>query len=307
MRADREGCKQGEWPISPRVGVNLLVRNIAEEPNQLRATQFAVESLLASDLRHTNWRLQIVDDASPCDATQRYLRDLQDLAIPGKIYSWRSERQLGIAKGRNRGNRWFAERWQPDYVVEIHTDHIFPREWLRPMLAAMEEDPALGMVGPLLLTGRPMGWSLECVEVDFAGAYMLARAAVEQAAARHRAEEPVRFGMTHPAVKRWTMLQALAGYDEGLPGLQNYEDTEEAYRATRAGWRVGVCPASVVWHWYAFSRTRTTTDHHAHYNANRRYCEQKHGPEFERWCAELGQAMDAIYEERKCENLPARV
>ena len=39
-----------------RVGINLLVRNLPEEPAQLRATEFAIQSLLHSDLRETDWR-----------------------------------------------------------------------------------------------------------------------------------------------------------------------------------------------------------------------------------------------------------
>ena len=277
-----------------RVGVNLLVRNIPDMPLQLRATQFAVQSLLDSDLCLTDWRLQIVDDASPCEETRRYLVSLR--GWPGRrVYVWRNEEQLGIARGRNRGNQFFAENWQPDYVVEMHTDHIFPQEWCLPLLHVMERNLTVGMLGPMLLTGRPMGWSLEHVEVDFSGPYRTARAAVEEAAARHRGIELIRSGLTHPAMKRWSMLVELGGYDEAMPGLQNYEDTEEAYRATEAGWRIGICPASVVWHWYAFSRTQTTRDHHADYHANGRYCREKHGDRFGAFCDQLGRDMDAAY------------
>jgi len=80
-----------------------------------------------------------------------------------------------------------------------------------------------------------------------------------------------------------------------MPGLQNFEDTEEAYRAMQLGWEVGISPGSVVWHWYAFSRTRATPDHHADYILNRNYCKEKHGSGFERWCEELGRDMDAVY------------
>jgi len=277
-----------------RVGANLLIRNLAEQPLHLRATQFAMESLVDSDFTETDWRVQVLDDASTCLATKTYLAEL-GRTDPERIKVSTSEEQLGIARGRNAANRWFAKEWQPDYVVELHTDHVFPSYWLRPLLEAMEANPRLGIVSPMLLTGRPMGWSSECVALNYAGEYGEARAAVEAAAARHRSNRAVRPGLTHPALKRWRMLQELGGYAEDMPGLQNFEDTEEAYRAMQLGWEVRISPGSVVWHWYAFSRTRATPDHHADYILNRNYCKEKHGSGFERWCEELGRDMDAVY------------
>lgn len=282
-----------------RVGVNLLVRNMAEHPEQLTATRWAVQSLLDSDLQRFDWRLQVFDDAGTCGKTKDFFTQLARRDHK-RIKVWGSTEHLGIARGRNAANALFAEHWQPDFIVEMHTDHIFPKVWLGPLLAAMSADPELGIVGPMLLTGRKLGWALDHAPIDYAtDSYEGARALIDEAAERYRSNGGIRPGLTHPAVKRWAMLEALGGYADDMPGMQNFEDTEEAYRAHCAGWGVGMCPGSVVWHCYTFSRLKTTTSHTGDYHANQRYCAEKHGEGFEQWSGALGVSMDEAYEEAR--------
>jgi GT2 family glycosyltransferase len=92
------------------------------------------------------------------------------------------------------------------------------------------------------------------------------------------------------------MLEQIGLYDEAMPGMTNFEDTDEAYRAHKAGWKILINFGSVVYHHYHFTRCDPgVTNHLSDYHWNLRYCRAKHGPEFEEFCEELGRWMDAAY------------
>ena len=280
-----------------RIGINLLVRNLREHPLHARALGFAFRSLFENehDLQAHLCHVAVIDNASTCPITMAWLNQLE-ARHPANVSVVRLPVNYGIAKGRNVGYKLLGEI-DPDYVLEIHTDHIFPSLWLQPMLDTMEApgNERIGILGPALLTDR-VAWSVGHLHIDYTGEYQPARDLVEDAAAGLRNAGRVVPGLTHPALKRWTMLQEIGFYDEDLPGLSNWEDTEEAYRAHQSGWTSAVDFGSVVYHHYHFSRCDPgVTNHLRDYEVNGRYCMKKHGEEFNAFAARLGQWMDQAY------------
>jgi GT2 family glycosyltransferase len=283
-----------------KIGVNLLVRNMADNPLHRKAMGFAMSSLLGSDIKQHDFRCMILDNASTCPETIEFLS--KGYSPSGRIRVIRSAENLGIARGRNAVYRRLDEdfdyldfsRWHPDYVIEMHTDHVFPAVWLAPIIEYMESHPDVGIMGPALLSPN-VHWCVEPFAVNYEKPESTFKF-VNEAAERNRLPGRVLPGLTHPAVKRWKMLEQIGFYDEAMPGLTNFEDTEEAYRAHKAGWKILINFGSVVYHHYHFSRCDPgVTNHLQDYELNGRYCQAKHGPEFDEFCEELGRWMDRAY------------
>lgn len=283
-----------------KIGINLLVCNAATKPLHHKASVWALDSILDSDLDRHDWRVAVVDNGSTCPATAAWLAEV---AGRPNIRVSRLPLNVGIARGRNEGYRLLEEGGERyDFVVSVHNDHLFPNEWLGPLLETFERDDRVGIVGPGLITGGGQ-WRTISVHDIYSMEFALARTRVE-AYARASRRQVVRIGLQHPAVKRMAMLEEIAPrgedgrllvYDEGFPAPTNFEDLEEAYRAYKAGWRVVVNLASYVFHYYHFSRLELT-DCDADYAANRLYMDRKHGAGWTDWDGQIfSPAMGVLY------------
>jgi len=84
-------------------------------------------------------------------------------------------------------------------------------------------------------------------------------------------------------------------YDPDMPGRQNFEDTEEAYRFHQASWNVLIHFGSLVYHHYYLTRLGLS-NHPQDYDANNVYCQLKHGPEFVTFVTTtIGRWMERAY------------
>jgi GT2 family glycosyltransferase len=231
------------------IGVNLLVCNQTAEHR--RATELAVRTLLASDLKDLEYRVVAVDNGSK-DDTARWLegQGIEVVAL---------DHNAGIAVGRNIGYRRLLEDLAVEIVVEIHSDMIFPRLWLLPLLTVLEAEADVGLASASLITPRGTLGSLK-VPLDYAWPDERILEVVSEAAVRAYRPGVLRPGLQHPVAKCAAMLRQIGLYDEEYR-WSNFEDTDEVYRAAAAGWRYVVVGESVVWHWYTFSRLEVGPDH----------------------------------------------
>ncbi len=290
------------------VGVNLLTCSLAQDPLHYQSMTYALRSLLDSDLLGSDWRLVVVDNASTCERTVRYLQELE--ASNGRVQVEWADTNLGITHGRNRGYQLLQKWHSPEYVIEIHTDHLFPHEWLQPLLAYMAapRNERVGIVGPALATSQGYWWTPKPRLPYLAGPHTLQdyeafRAEVEALGLALGRPGHARPGLSHPAVKRWAMVEEIGHrvdgqlfpYDPAMPGRQNFEDIEEAFRAHQSGWQVMIYFGSLVYHHYHLTRLNLS-DHPADYDANNAYCQRKHGPDFVRFATTtVGGWMETAY------------
>jgi len=301
------------------VGINLLACNLADCPAHYRAMDYALRSLLDSDLREFDWRLQVVDNGSTCRETQERL-DLLGQQEPRASVHWAGE-NLGIPRGRNLGYQMLRAEFEPEFVVEVHTDHLFPERWLGSIVGHMQAPvwERAGMVGAALTTGGGQ-WRSPQLMLDYSHPYAQIRAALEAHAKTWYRANDLRPGLAHPVVIRWAMVEALGErdgsgfcvYDPLLPGKQNFEDTELVFRAWKAGWKVLIDFSTMVYHAYHQGRLAISTgsdgvpyhdpdpngsqDHLSGYDQNAVYCQRKHGHDFIPFAtATLGQWMERAY------------
>ena len=96
---------------------------------------------LAKTTEGLSWELIVVDNNST-DGTQEFLSTLD-----GDVRIIRNQENLGFAKACNQG----AAAARGTYLVFLNNDTIPLKDWLRPLMSEVEEDPKVGIVGSKLL------------------------------------------------------------------------------------------------------------------------------------------------------------
>ncbi|MDZ7742074.1 MAG: glycosyltransferase family 2 protein [Bacteroidota bacterium] len=112
-----------------------LVSVISVNFNQLKVTRAFLESL--RKITYPKIEIILVDNASKEDPGEQLKED-----FPGLVYV-RSEQNLGFAGGNNLGIR----KSKGKYLMMLNNDTEVDAGFLEPLVEAMENDPAVGMVG----------------------------------------------------------------------------------------------------------------------------------------------------------------
>ncbi len=222
--------------ISPNKGLDT-VSVIVLTWNALEYTKQCAASLLEhTDSRH---ELIFVDNGSRPD-TVHYL---QDLALRhDRIKVILNGRNLGFAAGNNLGMAAANGR----HICLLNSDTVVTDGWLENMLAHMNENERIGMVGPLTnsITG---GQKLEKVDYDEDSCIGLDAFAAKttQSLAGKCMETMWLVGFA--VLIRDELIERLGGLDESF-GQGNYEDTDYCLRAFVGGYAKVVAADSFVHH-----------------------------------------------------------
>ncbi|MEP7115658.1 MAG: glycosyltransferase family 2 protein [Ilumatobacteraceae bacterium] len=166
----------------------------------------------------------------------------------------RPSRNLGFGGGANAGFRRAAELGATSIAL-LNDDIEVATGWLRPLLAALDDDVTLGAVQPKLLlagfdpprinsvgvavggdgAGRDIGYG-EVDGPEFAG------------------DRPIELFTGGAVLFRAEFLQATGGFDESY--FLYYEDLDLARRGAELGWNYRCVPASVISHRVSASTAR---------------------------------------------------
>jgi GT2 family glycosyltransferase len=200
-----------------------------------------VESVRAQ--RGVEVELMVVDNGS-ADGTLAFL---EDEGIPHVALA----ENLGFARAVNLG----VSRTDSPPVMVLNADTVLEPGCLERLAAALESDPALGGVQPLILQlerARPHGPDDPSGVVYSMGQALSSDGrGREEGAGLRRGAVSLRkreiFGVCGAAcLLRRELLVALGGYDERYFAF--CEDVDLNVRARVAGWRFGLEPDAVVWH-----------------------------------------------------------
>jgi len=275
------------------IGVSLLACNGESSALEWPATYAAVESLLASDLRDTRFFFAMVDNGSTCKRTIRYLKKLGRRSNFGYL---RQDTNIGIARGRNVAARWLLEQSpRPTLLLEVHTDHVFPTNWLGNLLRWIDAKNNLGIISPGILTPRRT-WGTPQYRASYATKWQVIASDITQLSEK-LSRAVIARGLFHPALKRVAMLDEIGLYPDDWPANTNFEDTEEWYRAERAGWIVCVCLESWVYHHYGLTRLASPIRRHAaavDWHKNREYVVSLHS-DWNEWVVGAHASERAIF------------
>lgn len=233
--------------------------------NHVELTRQCITSIAAH--RGTRSFEIIVADDGSTDGTQEYAR-----ALGHAITYCRSDQNRGFAHACNAG----AKLATGEYIVFLNNDTIVEPGWLDAMVAALEQDEAIGIVGNLQVfpdtnlvqqAGNVVG-----ADKNYYSIYH--RVLTADHPAVNKARE-FTFVAGSCLLTRKTLFAELNGFDEGF--VNSYEDVDFCLRARALGYKVWYCPQSRIQH----LESRTVSGH------------AKSGPNHERfrqrWSAQLVQ------------------
>jgi hypothetical protein len=218
-----------------------------------------------------------------------------------------TDRVVGIGESRNIVMRQATEAsdggeaYVPDYVMELHSDMVFPGFWAEPILDELRDDQGLAILGTAVLSGR-QAWAGHPVldgvclgEGNTAQSLFKVGPAAKAAKSAYASLRPrIRRGLSCPCIKRWSALcdSRVGGpYYPAEFGFQEWEDTDEARRLENAGYRFGICLDSWVYHHYVFSRMDTADERR---DASRKAFFAKY-PDGEAWVEEFLKDMNRVH------------
>lgn len=119
----------------PKVSIVILTYN------NLELNKLCLQSIL-NTTAYPNYEIIIVDNHST-DGTREYLEKFRNENPSVKVIFNREN--LGFAAGNNVGMKAASG----DYIVLLNNDTVITRGWLTAMCKHLENDPALGMCGPV--------------------------------------------------------------------------------------------------------------------------------------------------------------
>lgn len=199
--------------------------------NQVDYCRQCLTTLLENTVRP--YKLILVDNGSTDGVAELFD------AVPGATVVHAPE-NLGFAKGINLGLA-HAE----GHALLLNSDTLLPAGWLEPMLAALERDAAIGIVGPRsnCVSGAQQIDGLEFSDMESINRYA-AELRMAQAGRTRDVARLVGFCM----LIRDTVWRALGGMEEAF-GIGNFEDDDYCIRVLRAGYRLCIAEDAFVFHY----------------------------------------------------------
>ena len=231
-RSDEQARRAGataELP-APRVTIVIPCYNKAE------LTLHCLQSLEA----HTDpalYELVVVDNGST-DATV----NMGGVQGP-RLRVVRNEENTGFGPACNQG----ASYGTGEYVLFLNNDTVLLPGWLEPLVAALDEDPAVAAVQPKLL--YPDGRLNDAGGLVFAGgeAWVYGKGSLEPDSPEFSCRRAPDYASGACLLVRRQAFDEVGGFDDRFAPAY-YEDTDLSFALRARGWKVLFEPASRVVH-----------------------------------------------------------
>lgn len=221
----------------PRVPIDIVVPvyNAADDLNR------CIESVLA----HTggDYRLIVIDDASPDPAVRAYFAELEARRLP-QIRFLANQRNLGFTLNANRGMS--AARADADLVL-LNSDTVVTRGWLDALARCAASDPAIGTITPFSNNAEICSLPRFCENNRWPASRdtePMVRA-LERAAVPTYPDLPTGVGFC--LYIRRALIGAIGMFDPVF-GLGYGEENDLCMRAAAAGYRNVLCEDAFVLH-----------------------------------------------------------
>ena len=198
-------------------------------------------SVLAST--YSNLRVILADNASTDDSVQFVQRNFHTVEI------LTSEENYGFAKGYN----FFLQQVKADYYILLNSDVEVTAGWIEPVIELMEADKTIAACQPKLLAwhhkdtfeyaGASGGW------IDALG-YPFSRGRVfdilEKDHGQYNDAAQIFWASGAALFIKAELFHAMKGFDEFF--FAHQEEIDLCWRLQRSGYKIYVCPQSVVYH-----------------------------------------------------------
>ncbi|CUR78808.1 hypothetical protein AS148_12360 [Achromobacter xylosoxidans] len=206
---------------------------------------------LDSILEHTDLsrnELIVVDNASS-DSTAEYLREFQ--RQHPKVQLCLNDVNKGYAGGNNDGMRLASGR----VVILLNNDTLVGPGWLAPLVNALEQDPGVGMVGPVT---NSAGNEQRIVLADVTPDTFISATTSYLAQQQGIYSETAKLGFFCVAIRR-DVIDKIGMLDEAF-GIGMFEDDDLCVRAINAGYRLLIAEGAFVYHKGSVSFSKLGTE-----------------------------------------------
>jgi GT2 family glycosyltransferase len=249
------------YDAPPRVSILVVTYN------NLALTRLCLASLQRA-AGTLPFEIIVVDNASS-DGTQAWLAETAARAlVPLEVVA--NAHNAGFAAANNQA----AARARGDVVVFLNNDCVVVSGWLETLIAHLDRDPSIGLVGPVTNSGGNGEAQLGTRYADLDGMRRFAEG-YTRAHAGEVADVPM-LALFCAAMTR-DRFAAVGGLDERY-GRGLFEDDDLALAVRRRGWRVAVARDVFVHHYGGASFSRLPPgDYLRLWWNNRRAYERKWG------------------------------
>lgn len=202
----------------------------------------------------------------------------------------RSESNKGFTGGNNMGIYYAIEKYNSDYVLLLNNDTTVDPNFLKEMVRMAQDDANIGMVGSKIYFTKGNEYHADSYTKEEIGKVLwYAGGSIDwnHIAAFHRGVDEVDRGQFDTQsesdfvtgcsmlVKR-EVLEKIGTFDKRF--FLYFEDVDWSLRAQKAGYTIGFCPTSIVYHKNAGSSGGSGSTIHQYYQArNRLLFAFKHG------------------------------
>ena len=262
-----------------------LVSIIMLSFNALEYTKKCIDSV-RSNTSYPH-ELIIVDNGSK-EETKDYLRQLVAAASNYRLLDNASN--LGFAAGNNQG----VKAARGEYILLLNNDVLVGQGWLDDLVAALERDERIGMVGPI--TNYSSGLQM-VAEVPYLGDEGFPEYAAEVRRVGRGRLTPRRRIAGFALLMRKALFDELQGFEESF-GSGNYEDDDLCLRVRERGYAIMVDEGTFVHHYGSATFKANRIDYAASLKRNEKLF-RKRWPEVDhKWLLEQDEPLTALHKAR---------
>ncbi|OLC70320.1 MAG: hypothetical protein AUH79_00145 [Betaproteobacteria bacterium 13_1_40CM_4_64_4] len=198
-----------------------------------------------SVLEHStgDWRLLLIDDASPDPAIRAYFSELRARRLL-RVTLLANEKNIGFTLTANRG---FAEARREADILLLNSDTVVTRGWLDRLSGCAASDVRIGTITPFSNNAEICSLPRFCANNPWPPGKDPESlvAALERAAVPTYPDLPTGVGFC--LYIRRALLDAIGGFDPAF-GLGYGEENDFCLRGARAGYRNVLCEDAFVLH-----------------------------------------------------------
>ena len=192
---------------------------------------------------YPNLEIIVADNASS-DGSQEWLEH----SMPS-VRLLKGEKNLGFASGYN----YFLKQIEADYYVLLNSDVEVAAGWIYPIIQLMEQDPSIASCQPKIraykdrqsfeYAGACGGW-IDALGYPFSRGRIFDTLEIDNG--QYENPEPVFWASGAAFFIRAKLFHEAGGFDSYF--FAHQEEIDLCWRLQRMGYKVYVCPQSVVYH-----------------------------------------------------------